>query len=274
MNPNNPFLAYVETLRSATRDARGIAFDGGSRTEAHGPDVLLFSPHPDDECITGLLPLRLMRECGCRIINVPVTFGSDTARRQARLAELRAACNWLGWEVHLADETLAPLDAPQISAALAQFRPAFIFLPHAMDWNSTHLRVHRTVMEALKSMPSDFSCRVVETEFWGAMDDPNVMVEGDAATVADLVAATALHTGEVARNPYHLHLPAWMQDNVRRGTERIGGQGSAAPDFDFATLYRIRSWEHGALVPCLPQGLFLSATETPSFYSPLRSTEF
>ena len=100
------------------------------------------------------------------------------------------------------------------------------------------------------------------------MDDPNVMVEGDAATVADLVAATALHTGEVERNPYHLHLPAWMQDNVRRGTERIGGQGSAAPDFDFATLYRIRSWEGGDLVPCLPRGLFLSATETPSFHPP------
>jgi len=264
MNPNNPFLAYVETLRSATRNAREIAFDGGLRAGAQGPPVLLFSPHPDDECITGLLPLRLMRECGYRIINVPVTFGSDAGRRQARLAELRAACDWLGWEVHVADETLAPLDAPQIGAALAQFQPAYIFLPHAKDWNSTHLRVHRTVMEALASMPPDFSCRVVETEFWGAMDDPNVMVEGDSATVADLVAATALHTGEVARNPYHLHLPAWMQDNVRRGTERIGGQGSAAPDFDFATLYRIRSWEGGALVPCLPRGLFLSATETPS----------
>jgi N-acetylglucosamine malate deacetylase 1 len=262
--PNNPFLAYVETLRSATRNARAIAFAGGSHAGTQGTAVLLFSPHPDDECITGLLPLRLMRECGHRIINVPVTFGSDAERRQARLAELRAACDWLGWEVHVADETLAPLDAPQISAALAHFQPAFIFLPHAMDWNSTHLRVHRTVMEALASMPSEFSCRVVETEFWGAMDDPNVMVEGDSTSVADLVAATALHTGEVARNPYHLHLPAWMQDNVRRGTERIGGQGSAAPDFDFATLYRIRSWKDGALVPCLHQGLFLSATDTPS----------
>ena len=264
MQPANPFLTYVETLRSAARTVRGVAFSGESRPGAQGPAVLLFSPHPDDECITGLLPLRLMREGGYRIINVPVTFGSDHERRRERLAELRAACGWLGWEVHLADDTLAPLDAPQIRAALAQFQPAFIFLPHARDWNSTHLRVHHTVMEALASMPPEFSCRVVETEFWGAMDDPNVMVEGDAATVADLVAATALHTGEVARNPYHLHLPAWMQDNVRRGTERLGGQGSASPGFDFATLYRIRSWKHGALVSSLPRGVFLSATDTPS----------
>jgi LmbE family N-acetylglucosaminyl deacetylase len=260
----NPFLPFVETLRSATRNASAIAFAGGSQPGGQGPAVLLFSPHPDDECITGLLPLRLMRECGYRVINVPVTFGSDTARRQARLAELRAACNWLGWETHVADETLAPLDAPRIGTALLRFQPAFIFLPHALDWNSTHLRVHQSVMEALASMPPGFSCRVVETEFWGAMDDPNVMVEGDAATIADLVAATALHTGEVARNPYHLHLPAWMQDNVRRGTERIGGQGSASPSFDFATLYRIRSWKNAALIPCLPSGVFLPANASPS----------
>ncbi|MFM8983038.1 MAG: hypothetical protein ACKOLA_09065 [Spartobacteria bacterium] len=64
------------------------------------------------------------------------------------------------------------------------------------------------------------------------------------------------------REIYHLHLPAWMQNNVRRGAERIGGQGSAAPDF--ATLYRIRSWEHGAFVACQPRGIFLSAAGIPA----------
>ena len=260
----NPFLHFVETLQSATRNAQAIPFSGGSHPSTHGPSVLLFSPHPDDECITGLLPLRLMRECGHRIINVPVTFGSDPARRQARLSEMRAACDWLGWEAHLADESLAPLDAPQITSILGHFQPALIFLPHAKDWNATHLRVHHAVMEALASMPSTFSCRVVETEFWGAMDDPNVMVEGNAAIVADLVAATALHTGEVTRNPYHLLMPAWMQDNVRRGAERIGGQGGSSPSFDFATLYRIRAWQDGALVPCLPRGIFLPASASPA----------
>lgn len=49
------------------------------------------------------------------------------------------------------------------------------------------------------------------------------------------------------RNPYHLGLPAWMQDNVRRGGELVGGQGEAAPDFAFATLYRMRRWKAGRL---------------------------
>ena len=38
-----------------------------------------------------------------------------------------------------------------------------------------------------------------------------------------------------------------MQDNVRRGGELVGGQGGAAPDFTFATLYRLRQWQDGAL---------------------------
>jgi hypothetical protein len=131
-------------------------------------------------------------------------------------------------------------------------------MPHAKDWNARHLTVHQLVMDALKKMHASFACLVIETEFWGAMDDPNLMVEADAPTVADLVAATSLHTGEVARNPYHLLLPAWMQANVRRGAERVGGPGSLAPDMSFATLYRLQKWEHGGLVPVLQQNRLLT----------------
>ena len=97
------------------------------------------------------------------------------------------------------------------------------------------------------------ACLVVETEFWGAMDTPNLMVESSAADVADLVAALSLHVGEVARNAYHLRLPAWMMDNVRRGAELVGGQGGVAPRFALCTLYRLRRWvivlARGVLLP-------------------------
>jgi len=54
---------------------------------------------------------------------------------------------------------------------------------------------------------------------------------------------------------------------VRRGSELVGGQGEAAPDFVFATLYRLRKWEQGQVaevfaggkqLPCGvgPQSLF------------------
>ena len=127
-------------------------------------------------------------------------------------------------------------------------------MPHSKDWNSRHISTHFLVVEALEKMPSDFSCTVVETEFWGAMADPNLMIEGDVQLVADLVAATSLHVEEVARNPYHLLMPAWMQDNVRRGGELVGGQGGAVPDFSFATLYRLRKWQGGEFCTVINEG--------------------
>ena len=79
------------------------------------------------------------------------------------------------------------------------------------------------------------------------MATPNLMVESSATDLADMMMALSFHVGEVQRNPYHLLVPAWMQDNVRRGGELVGGQGGAAPDFIFCTLYRLRRWSAGRL---------------------------
>ena len=103
------------------------------------------------------------------------------------------------------------------------------------------------MVDALARQPSPFSCTVVETEFWGAMASPNLTVESSPEDVAEMMTALSFHVGEVERNPYHLLLPAWMQDNVRRGGELVGGQGGPAPDFSFCTLYRLREWRDGAL---------------------------
>ena len=89
------------------------------------------------------------------------------------------------------------------------------------------------------------------------------MVESGADDVADLLAALSFHAGEMRRNPYHLRLPAWMQDNVRRGAELTVGAGQAAPDFIFATLYRLRRWKNGRAQYLFPGGLKIGAAENP-----------
>jgi LmbE family N-acetylglucosaminyl deacetylase len=254
----NSYLEFVESIQAGVEAARSIpAPPSRAAPVDRESKVLLFSPHPDDECITGLLPLRLMREMDKQIINVPITFGSNKERQAGRASELADACGYLGWTSYREQDGLDSLGAPEIAAALARFSPDIIFVPHALDWNPRHISTHHTVVEALAQLGPEFSCTVVETEFWGAMDDPNLMVEGDAAIVADLVAATSLHTGEVARNPYHLLLPAWMQDNVRRGGELVGGPGTAPPPFSFATLYRLRRWEAERFVDVLDCGTFI-----------------
>jgi hypothetical protein len=95
------------------------------------------------------------------------------------------------------------------------------------------------------------------------MDTPNLMVESSGKDLVDLITALSFHIGEVRRNPYHVRMPAWMTDNVRRGGELVGGQGGAAPNFAFATLYRLRQWRNGAFEQVLGKGRFLAKTENP-----------
>ena len=268
----NPYLEFVKGIQATVESARGMVASGAVDPVQSEQKVLLFSPHPDDEIITGLLPLRLMRELGMQIINVPVTFGSDPGRQVARSEELKNACDYLGFQT--LEKRIAPatrgaeirrsrfqrLEKNDVVEILETVQPVAIVVPHSKDWNSRHIQTNHLVMDALADMPSDFSCTVIETEFWGAMDDPNLMVEADVETLADLVAALSLHTGEVARNPYHLSLPAWMMDNVRRGGEVIAGQGGAVPDFTFATLYRVSCWKNGKLFQALEPSLRQKAT--------------
>lgn len=74
---------------------------------------VILSPHPDDECINGGLPLRLLREGGWRVVNLAVTHGSNPDRQLARARELQAACAVLGFEnVLLAERGLMDNSRP------------------------------------------------------------------------------------------------------------------------------------------------------------------
>jgi hypothetical protein len=214
-----------------------------------------------------------------RVINVAVTQGSKKERQAGRLAELKNACHYLGFELMQTMpsglERVNPKTREQdpahwsesvatIARILSQQAPRAIFFPHDTDWNVTHVGTHLLVVDALKRLGPAFACYTVETEFWGGMATPNLMVESSALDVGDLVAATSFHVEEVKRNPYHLLQPAWMQDNVRRGGELVGGQGAAAPDFTFATLYRLRKWVGSQFLKTYEGGRQLSAAADPA----------
>ncbi len=279
MNPYHELVGQVARLRNVGRGLPLGDLEPCPLVDIpdDAPVALVFSPHPDDECIVGGLPLRLLREARWRILNVAVTQGSNKERQAARYAELKGACRFLQFElvqtapgglerIHLksrnSDTAHWRVCAQTIAAILSRYQPRLVFFPHDRDWNSTHIGTHHLVVDALTTLPG-FACYTCETEFWGAMDDPNLMIESRPADVADLMAACSFHVGEVRRNPYHLSQTAWMQDNVRRGGELVGGQGGAAPDFLFATLYRLRRWEAGAWVSIFTGGRHLSADDSP-----------
>ncbi len=60
-----------------------------------------------------------------------------------------------------------------------------MFFPHEADWNSSHIGTHHLVVDALGAAGRRRSAaHVVETEFWGAMATPNLMVESSRRTLA------------------------------------------------------------------------------------------
>jgi LmbE family N-acetylglucosaminyl deacetylase len=277
MNPYHQFVSEFARLAAEGKSLPlgGIPAPKKNPPKPGAPVVLMFSPHPDDECVNGGLALRLMREAGMRIVNVAVTLGSNQERRAARLAELKSACDWIGFGLEQSSfEKISPATRTRkkeiwnaavqtVAALLVKYKPRAIFFPHQLDWNTTHIGTHWLVMDALKTLPPDFTTALIETEFWGQMPSPNLMVELGADDVADLLAALSFHVGEVQRNPYHLRMPPLLQDNVRRGAERVGGQGGVAPDFLFAALYRIQKWENGGVKELFTGGKQISAKDSP-----------
>ena len=277
----HPLQQFVAGFGKLLREGKTLPL-GGSPSNSilslspAAPKVLIFSPHPDDEVIIGGLALRLMRELKMRVINVAVTQGSNKARQAERWKELTACCQHIGFGllptgpsglegVNLKTKATDPRQWTQsvhrIAEILSEQNPRVILFPHAQDNNSSHIGTHHLVVDALKSMGGGFACHAVETEFWGAMEAPNLMVELSEQDLGALLLALSFHVGELRRNPYHLRLPAWMIDNVRRGTELVGGQGGAAPDFLFATLYRLRRWQQGAFQPIYEGGKFISQSD-------------
>jgi LmbE family N-acetylglucosaminyl deacetylase len=275
----NSYLHLVQQYAELLHTGKRLPFGGFApldrpKTDQDSPRALIFSPHPDDECIIGALPLRVMREAHFNVINVAVTQGSNKERQPARWEELKRACDYIGYGlIQTKPNGLEKINAKTrqydhahwkesvaiITKILREQKPRIIFFPHEHDWNSTHIGAHFLVIDALASLGSDFECYTIETEYWGANTCPNLMVESSPEQVADLVSGTSFHEGEVRRNPFHLFLPAWMQDNVRRGSEVVGGQGEAAPDFKFATLYRLRRWKNGAFHNVFDGGKVLSS---------------
>lgn len=242
--------------------------------------VVICSPHPDDEALTGALALRFRLERGISVLNIAVTLGAKAAERRRRLRELESSCHALGFRLTVADHPngleSVTLDGRNdsigwakkvavLTEIFAAEQPTVIFLPHEEDFHPTHIGTHHLVLDALRSHMRIWcksSVMLIETEYWRELPNPNLMCGLSPDMEAILVMATAEHGGEIARNPYHIFHPARMMDNVRRGAEVVGQLGSAGTNFKFAELYQVSFI--GEQKIRLPQraGRILDTTET------------
>ena len=283
-NTFDNYKEFVSNFVSTHKKACSIPL-GEHIQSAYGKSefkMMLFSPHPDDECVVGALPLRMRKELGTRIINVAVTLGSNVDRKQGRLDELMNACKTLGFELLMpcdnalddinpkgrADEKEWVEKVNLIARILLDEKPEIVLFPHNEDFNSTHIGVNLLLHDALKAASDEdpsFRAIVIETEFWQMMDNPNLMVGLTHEDEAELIFALSAHTEEVERNPYHINHPARMLDNVTRGSEVIGGQGGQAADFDFAMIYRCSVFEKAEIHSPWENGRIINTTDDLSF---------
>ena len=262
------WLSYVESFSRPYQEKSGVTriscpdpFDPVSGKS--GGRLVICSPHPDDEILTGTLPLRLLQEDGVAVTNMVMTLGSDPARKEARLAELTAACRLVGFDLTLVEEPLAferlsPENEDEqwrdrvdlLVDHFAALQPDYVQIPHALDAHPTHKAVHWLVFKALQLYTRKYDCSVLllESEYWSSLTRPNLLVGISNEDLALLICALIRHQGEIARNSYHLSLPGRMMDAVRRGSELLDGYGSGNSDMIFAELYTLSRMRGGEQV--------------------------
>lgn len=204
--------------------------------------VLVVPPHPDDECLTGLLPLRLQREAGAEVDVRAATYGSSEARRKERRKELEAACGVLSWRV--LGRGVVPLEVEELANLLAKGNYGLVVCPHAKDGHPRHRATHRLVRDAIQTLEGPAPL-VAETDYWMPLERPNLAVEGTKKELDALTAALRQHKGEVVRNDYDRRLWAWWVDNIRRGSESLGGAGAAGLEMLAGEMYRVGRYGGG-----------------------------
>ena len=240
----------------------------------NAPVAAIFSPHPDDEILSGApLALQLRRE-GYRIVNVAMTLGRP-AQRVRRRAEVEAACAYIGFDLEL----LSPDGFNSVSSSLRK-RPEWVALVHAISQFIDRVQPKAVIMHHTHDAHHDhqgtaymvrdafarsaWSGLLFEAEYWCDMYKPNLMLEVSASDLASMLEALSFHKGELARNPYHLRWPALLSDNVRR-SEIVLGRGATAPAFDFAVMYRRNVCEAGKIHPKAGRKQVISKTESIAF---------
>ena len=203
--------------------------------------ILILAPHPDDECLMAGLAIRAKEEWGTEVYVLPFSFGSKLDRQNERKRELNHALDVLSFTlVDPRAPLFQELNSDLILTELQNLKPDALILPHAHDAHPTHVRCSHMGMKAAQEWVNQgkHSLSVFETEFWMGMEHPNCLVSLSLEHLTQMGEALMEHKGEVSRNPYHLSLPAYAMEQMRRGSEVVIGMGSKPKDQVFAQVYR------------------------------------
>lgn len=202
--------------------------------------ILIIAPHPDDECLMSGFALRAQDEWGTEVYVLPYSFGSKLDRQHERKRELSHAVDALKFTlVDPRAPLFQELNSDLIEETLKSLHPDALMIPHLTDGHPTHVHCAELAMKAAHIWAKDHpGFHVFETEYWSSVTKPTHLIPLSADHLIRLGEALLEHKGELARNPYHLSLPANAMEQMRRGSEAVLGMGSKSREFIFGQILR------------------------------------
>lgn len=222
-------------------------------------EVLLISPHPDDEIIGAGATAIKLKKAGFLVTNLAVSLGrpEDHDRRRKELSE---ACARADFELVIPDEPAAISSGDDLEKAqkiiatwvtdwLEIMNPAIIISPSVHDGHHGHEVVARGVRDSLEQ--ADRTASWWMYQIWGELPYPNVYSPFGAKTLHSATRALRAHSGENARNDYEKMLKAKAGHAAPLGSEKIFGFGaSSASPKPYAELFtevvrKNGAWEYG-----------------------------
>ena len=204
-------------------------------TESRG-NVLVVSPHPDDESIGAPVTLHKLQEAGFHVVNFAVSLGrpADHARRRAELEE---ACDRASFGL-IVPEDFAKISggddmdiaqchiAGSLSEVMTDLDPVVTVSPSVWDNHHGHEVVARGTRDALET--SRKGARWMMYGLWGALPYPNIYTAFGQTELDTAIHNLGAYEGEVTRNDYRQMVTGTAILGSVLGTETIFGFGAAA----------------------------------------------
>ena len=263
------FAHYVESIQNLYLDAKNASeptvSNLSSRITFIPKKILILAPHPDDECIMGGFAIRAKEEFQAEVGVVPFSFGSKKERRGPRMKELENALALLDFRLinpRIDLPSDEELTLAEFQRALVSFKPNVMIAPHLKDGHPVHIRASQMARVAFveyanaTTLTSDSiqmptqgkeGIHLLQSEYWQSMEQANCFIPLSHHHLTKMGLALMAHVGEISRSPYHLTLPAWAMDQVRRGSEMSAlkpnqpALGAKSEDAVFGQLYRLET---------------------------------
>lgn len=177
-------------------------------------NIMVISPHPDDDVIGMGGTMRLLADKGCNVFSLYITDGSSRIfknrnisllRRQEALAGLKVVRARAGIFLNHKSAQLAKKTGSlvrQIRDILQYFMPAEIYLPSPLERHKTHVLITSAAVQSIRQI-KNYCPSLWGYHVWGAACGLSAVKAVDiTGVIAVKKKAVRMHKSQLASKPY------------------------------------------------------------------------